>query len=163
MYKVHNKLFNQYILKIIFRSLLLTFLLVAAVKSIAQQPFNPKNGNWTKGLPERFKGEVWIEYFINDTINDFVSSRVFFQPSSRSNWHKHLGKQIIFAIDGEGFYKEKGKPITTLKKGDVVIIEPGTIHCHGSRSHSFMQGVTMNGIGKKESTIWLNHVSEEEL
>jgi quercetin dioxygenase-like cupin family protein len=91
-------------------------------------------------------------------------SKVFFEPHARSNWHYHLGKQIILAIDGEGYYKEKDKPIKKLKKGDVVVIEPGTIHSHGSiNSKKFTQAVMMNGITKKNATTWLNKVTEEEL
>ena len=149
-------------MKINFPFLILTFLL-SSFQSEAQVSVKPERGNWTKGAAERFHGNVWVEYFITDTISDFLSSRVLFEPNARSNWHRHSGKQIIFAIDGEGFYKEKGKPITMLKKGDVVIILPGTIHSHGSTSKSFMQGVMMNDVGKKESTIWMTPASEEEL
>lgn len=129
----------------------------------AQLSGKPENGSWTKGPTDRFKGDVWVEYFINDTINDFLSSRVLFEPKARSNWHKHSGKQIVFAVDGEGFYKAHGKPITILKKGDIVIIEPGTVHSHGSIDKRFMQGVMMNDVGKKETTTWMSVVSEEEL
>ena len=138
-------------------------LLIAASESTAQISTKPDKGNWSKGAPERFKGDVWVEYFINDTISDFVSSRVLFEPGARSNWHKHSGKQIVFAVEGEGYLKEKGKPITLLKKGDVVVIEPGTIHSHGSFKKRFIQGIMMNDVGKKETTTWLNPVLEEEL
>lgn len=127
----------------------------------AQQVDIPNSGNWRKGASDRFKGDVWVEYFVNDSTFDFLSSRVLFDPYARSNWHKHKGKQIIFAIDGEGYYKEKGMPITILKKGDVVIIEPGTVHSHGSLGKRFIQGVMMNEI--KMSTTWLQPVEEDEL
>jgi quercetin dioxygenase-like cupin family protein len=66
-------------------------------------------------------------------------------------------------VDGEGYFKEKGKPMIQLKKGDLVEILPGVIHSHGSLNIQFIQGVMMNGISKKESTVWLNPVIEEEL
>lgn len=137
--------------------------LALTVQSFGQTEGKPEKGNWSKGTADRFIGNVWVEYFINDSTTDFLSSRVLFYPNSRSNWHVHSGKQIIFAIEGEGFYKEKGKPITILKKGDVVIIEPGTIHSHGSMKKNFMQGVMMNDVGKKETTTWMKPVTEEEL
>lgn len=136
---------------------------LCSLGSRGQGIVDPPKGNWTKGSSERFKGDVWVEYFINDTVGDFVSSRVLFAPSARSHWHRHSGRQIVFAVEGEGFYKEKGKTIRTLRKGDVVIIEPGIVHCHGSTDHRFVQGIMMNDIGKKETTIWLGPVSEEEL
>ena len=143
--------------------ILAIILLTLASNSHAQTEGKPEKGSWTKGASDRFVGDVWVEYFINDSTTDFLSSRVLFQPNARSNWHKHSGKQIVFAIEGEGFYKEKGKPITKLKKGDVVIIEPGTIHSHGALTNRFMQGVMMNDVGKKETTIWMKPVSEEDL
>ena len=139
------------------------FSIFLAYKSTAQNSTKPEKGNWTKGPAERFKGDVWVEYFINDTISDFVSSRVLFEPGARSNWHKHSGKQIVFAVEGEGYLKEKGKPITILKKGDVIVIEPGTIHSHGSINKQFTQGIMMNDVGKKETTTWMYPVLEEEL
>ncbi len=143
---------------------ILTFLLlISTYESTAQISTKPEKGNWTKGPAERFKGDVWVEYFINDTISDFVSSRVLFEPGARSNWHKHSGKQIVFVVEGEGYLKVKGKPITILKKGDVVVIEPGEIHSHGSINKRFTQGIMMNDVGKKETTTWLNPVLEEEL
>jgi quercetin dioxygenase-like cupin family protein len=130
----------------------------------AQQNTRPADGNWTKGTADRFIGDVWVEYFVNDSSYDFLSSRVLFEPYARSNWHYHKGKQIIFAIDGEGYYKEKGKPLTILKKGDVVTIQPGTVHSHGSVGKRFMQGVMMNEIrDQRESTKWLQPVDEKEL
>jgi quercetin dioxygenase-like cupin family protein len=118
----------------------------------------------TKGPSERFLGNVWVQYFVNDTTTDFLASKVIFESGARSNWHFHTGRQVILAVDGKGYYKEKGKPIKVLNKGDVVVIEPGTIHSHGSmHSNNFTQVVTMSDIKKKDATTWLNKVSEDEL
>ncbi len=137
--------------------------ILVSFQTIAQSSENPLQGNWAKGPSERFFGDVWVEYFINDSISDFLASRVLFEPKARSNWHKHAGKQIIFGINGEGYFKEKGKPMIYLKKGDLLEINPGVIHSHGSINKQFIQGVMMNGVSKKESTVWLNPVLEEEL
>ena len=118
----------------------------------------------TKGPSDRFTGNVWVDMVISDSGNDYLSSKVYFEPNSRSNWHKHSGRQIIFALSGEGYYKEKGKAIRRLVKGDVVVIEPGVIHSHGSWNGSkFCQSVTMNDIKSENSTTWMNKVSEEQL
>jgi quercetin dioxygenase-like cupin family protein len=137
--------------------------ILVSFQTTAQSSEKPLQGNWSKGSSERFFGDVWVEYFINDSESDFLASRVLFEPKARSNWHKHTGKQIIFGVDGEGYFKEKGKPMIQLKKGDLVEILPGVIHSHGSLNKQFIQGVMMNGISKKESTVWLNPVIEEEL
>lgn len=136
---------------------------LVSFQTVAQSSEKPLTGNWTKGPSERFFGDVWVEYFINDSGSDFLASRVLFEPKARSNWHKHAGKQIIFVIGGEGYFKEKGKPLILLKKGDLVEIPPGVIHSHGSFNNQFIQGVMMNGVSNKESTLWLNPVLEKEL
>jgi 4-carboxymuconolactone decarboxylase len=149
--------------RIILPAILLCLLISISKELKAQQP-SSSPAKLTKGSSDRFTGDVWVDYIVNDTINDFLVSKVFFEPKARSNWHSHVGKQIIMVIDGEGYYKEKGKPIKKLKKGDVVVIEPGTIHSHGSiNSNKFTQAVMMNGITKKDATTWLNKVTEEEL
>jgi len=118
----------------------------------------------SKGSADRFIGTVWVEYYVNDTVNDFLASKVIFEPGARSNWHYHVGKQIVFAVDGEGYYKEKGKPIRILQKGDVVVINPGAIHSHGSiRDRKFVQAILMNGIRTRDATTWLERVRDEEL
>lgn len=146
-------------------TILLVFfsLITGATEIVAQESATASFGNWTKGPSERFKGNVWVQYFVNDTISDFIASRVRFEPNARSSWHKHTGKQIIFAIEGEGYYKELGKPTLVVKKGDVIIIDPNTVHSHGSLGKHFVQGVMMNNITRPNSTTWLSPVSDEEL
>ena len=143
---------------------LLCFVVLLSSKELTAQKSNPQSAKLTKGPSDRFIGDVWVDYIVRDTISDFLVSTVLFEPNARSNWHSHLGKQIILAIEGEGYYKEKGKPIQKLKKGDVVVIEPGTVHSHGSiNSKSFTQGVMMNDIKKVDATTWMNRVTEEEI
>lgn len=146
-----------------YKLIALIVFVLCAQQILAQQDIKPSNGNWSKGPSDRFKGDVWVEYFIKDSASDFLSSRVLFEPNARSNWHKHTGKQIIFAIEGEGYYKEQGKPITKLKKGDVVIIEPGTVHSHGSMGKKFMQSVTMNDVNNPNGTTWMSAVIDKDL
>src|SRR5690349_19922630 len=130
----------------------------------AQQQVNPQSAKLTKGPADRLAGNVWVDTIVRDTIKDYLVSTVLFEPGARSNWHYHLGKQIIFVIDGDGYYKAKGKPMMKLKKGDVVVIEPRTVHSHGSiNGKSFTQAVMMNDIKRDDATTWLNKVTEEEI
>ena len=151
-------------MNMILKIILLIFTTLLYTNSFAQKPSTTLPATLSKGPSERFIGNVWVQYFENDTISDFLSSKVIFEPNARSNWHVHIGRQIIFAIEGTGFYKEKGKATRILNKGDVVIIEPGTIHSHGSsKKNSFTQAVMMNNVNRKDATTWLNPVKEEEL
>lgn len=129
----------------------------------SQEMGMPVGGNWSKGTADKFIGNVWVEYFKSDTTNDFISARVLFEPKARSNWHKHIGVQVIFAVEGEGYYMEKDKPLRILKKGDVVIIEPETIHSHGSCDVMFVQSVVMNKSSQTNATTWLGAVGEEDV
>lgn len=145
-------------------ALLFFILLNGICIDLTAQTISQNNSALIKGSANRFTGNVWVQYFENDTLHDFLASKVIFEPNARSNWHFHQGKQIIFCAEGEGFYKEKGKPMRVLKKGDLVAIEPLTIHAHGSLpTTNFTQAVMMNGIVSKESTTWLNKVSWEEI
>lgn len=144
--------------------IVLLFLCLYSFGSLrAQTPHKPSGGNWTKGPSQRFVGNVWVEYFKNDTTNDFISSRVLFEPWARSNWHKHRGIQVIFAVEGEGYYWEKDKPLKILRKGDVVVIDPETIHSHGSCGKVFVQSVVMNNSSRPDATSWLEPVKDEEI
>ncbi|MGI5990381.1 MAG: cupin domain-containing protein [Lachnospiraceae bacterium] len=57
---------------------------------------------------------------------------VTMEPGAHNNWHTHYGWQILMVTDGEGFYQEKGKKAKHLKKGDVVVVQPGVMHWHGA-------------------------------
>lgn len=59
----------------------------------------------------------------DETFNTSVGN-ITFEPGARNNWHKHPGGQILVATHGTGYYKEKGKPVQLLRKGDVVKILP---------------------------------------
>lgn len=145
------------------RIILLLFILFPAADLSAQTLQKPTGGNWSKGTSDKFVGTVWVEYFKSDTTHDFISARVLFEPNARSHWHKHKGVQIIFAVEGEGYYLEKGKPIRILKKGEVVVIDPETIHSHGACDKMFVQSVVMNKSSQPNATIWLEAVSEDEM
>ena len=60
---------------------------------------------------DHFIGTVWLEMLVReDSINQNSVGSVTFEPGARTNWHSHPNGQIILAIEGEGFYQEKGSP-----------------------------------------------------
>jgi quercetin dioxygenase-like cupin family protein/quinol monooxygenase YgiN len=147
------------------KSSIIYFLILCSVSIGArtQEMAKPDYSKMTKGPSDRFVGDVWVDALDSDTNTDFLSSKVYFEPNARSNWHKHTGRQIVFALSGEGYYKEKGKSLRKLSKGDVVIIEPGTIHSHGSLNSRFCQSVTMNNISSENATTWMGKITDQEL
>ena len=56
----------------------------------------------------------------------YVSNNVTFEPGCRNNYHIHHatkgGGQILICVEGEGWFKEEGKEVVSLKPGDVVTI-----------------------------------------
>ena len=58
--------------------------------------------------------------------------------------------------------KENGKPIQLLRKGDVVIIQPGVKHWHGATPQNGFVQIIMNPDIKNGVVNWLERVTDEE-
>lgn len=109
-----------------------------------------------------FTGNVYLYNLIAaDSINPTAVGNVTFEPRARTKWHIHPGGQIILAVDGEGYYQEKGQPKRTLKKGDAIKCPPNIPHWHGASPHQHFVQVALTNRHLGE-TIWLNEVTEEE-
>lgn len=112
---------------------------------------------------QNFSGTVWVNMNIgeSDGYNTTIGT-VTFEPRARTNWHTHSTGQILFVIDGAGYYQEKGKPAQTIRKGDVVKIPKNVIHWHGASHHSTMRHIAIVPELDKEKTQWLQPVTDEE-
>ena len=111
---------------------------------------------------DHFIGNTWVEMLVlSDSINRNSVGSVTFEPGARTNWHSHPNGQIILAIEGTGYYQEKGSPKRILKKGDAVKCPPNIPHWHGaSDAETFVQiAITSRVDGP---TQWLDPVSEAE-
>lgn len=112
------------------------------------------NGNFT--------GTVYLKTLIEaDSLNSISVGNVTFEPGARSKWHMHPAGQILLAIDGVGYYQEKGKPKKILRKGDVVKCPPNIPHWHGASADAAFVQVAITG-REKGKTVWLDDVTEEE-
>ncbi len=109
-----------------------------------------------------FTGTAYLKQLIMpDSLNNTQVGNVTFEPGARSNWHYHPGGQILLAIDGTGYYQEKGQEIKVLKKGDVVKCPPNVVHWHGaSPDDQFIQVAITSA--KAETAIWLQKVTDKE-
>jgi quercetin dioxygenase-like cupin family protein len=111
---------------------------------------------------ENFKGTAHLKMLIAaDSINPTAVGNVTFEPGARTKWHSHPGGQILLAIDGVGYYQEKGQMKKVLRKGDTVKCPPNVPHWHGaSKDSAFVQvAITNNHLG---ATVWLEEVTDEE-
>lgn len=109
-----------------------------------------------------FIGDVWVHMQVSaDSVNQNSVGTVTFDPGARSNWHSHPNGQIIMALDGEGYYQEKGSAKMIIYKGDVVKCPANTPHWHGASSEkAFIQiAITSRVDGPTE---WLEPVTDEE-
>jgi len=116
-----------------------------------------------KAPTDYFTGIAWIKNLVpaGEPFNTQIGN-VEFEPGARNNWHTHAGGQILLAIEGTGYYQEKGKPIQLLRKGDVVKILPGVKHWHGATPNSAFTHIAVNTNSQKGVVDWLERVTDEE-
>lgn len=119
-----------------------------------------------KGTPAPtayFTGTVWVNINVKpDEGYNINMATVTFEPKGRTNWHTHVSGQILFVIEGTGYYQEKGKPIEVIQKGDVVKIPKNVEHWHGASHESLMRHIALVPDYDKDKTEWLQPVSDDE-
>ena len=59
---------------------------------------------------------------------EVVQVRVDFPPGVFAVRHKHPGEELVYIIEGVLEYQLDGRPLVTLKSGDVLLIPYGTHH-----------------------------------
>jgi len=59
---------------------------------------------------------------------EVIQVRVDFDSGYVAPRHTHFGEEIIYIIEGTLVYEVEGRPPTTYKAGDVLIVPAGAIH-----------------------------------
>ena len=59
---------------------------------------------------------------------EVIQVRVDFDPGYVAPRHTHFGEEIIYVLEGTLVYEVEGRPPTTYKAGDVLIVPAGAIH-----------------------------------
>ena len=112
---------------------------------------------------EYFTGNVWVNMNVKpDEGYNINMGTVTFEPKARTNWHTHTSGQILFVIEGIGYYQEKGKSIQLIQKGDVIKIPKNVKHWHGASHNSLMRHIALVPEFDKDKTEWLEAVNEQE-
>ncbi len=112
---------------------------------------------------DQFTGDAFLSPLVSrDKNNDFTVGSLIYEPKTRSYWHSHPKGQILIILEGEGLYQEKGKPIRTLKKGDVVIAPENTPHWHGASATNKMVDIAITNYKGDDQATWLQPVTDEE-
>lgn len=110
-----------------------------------------------------FKGTVWVSpLLLADSTFNVQAASVVFEPKAHSKWHLHPGGQTLMALEGTGYYQEKGKPIQILQKGDVVKCPPNVEHWHGASHDSWFVQLAITPEHPKGRVIWLQEVMEAD-
>lgn len=108
-----------------------------------------------------FTGTVWVNMNVKPEEGYNINmGTITFGPKARTNWHTHTSGQILFVIEGIGYYQEKGKPIQLIQKGDVVKIPKNVKHWHGASHNSSMRHIALVPEFDKDKTEWLEPVSD---
>jgi len=109
-----------------------------------------------------FTGNAWLNNLMTaDSLNQNAVGSVTFEPGARTSWHSHPAGQIILALQGIGYYQEKGKPVEIIHKGEVVKCPHNIPHWHGASPDSEFIQVAITG-RENGPTIWMEPVSDEE-
>jgi 4-carboxymuconolactone decarboxylase len=108
-------------------------------------------------------GTVWVSMNVkpDEDYNTNIET-VTFERNARTNWHSHASGQILFVIEGIGYYQEKGKSIQIIQKGDVVKIPKNVMHWHGASHQSSMCHIAIITDFDKDITQWFEPVNDEE-
>jgi quercetin dioxygenase-like cupin family protein len=110
------------------------------------------------GPAEWFTGQVWLdEITAGGSPPGVVAMNVRFSPGARTAWHTHPHGQVLHVTEGVGRVQSEGGPVTEMRAGDTVHIEPGVPHWHGAAPGSFMTHLAI-----AHGTEWGHHVSDAE-
>lgn len=130
------------------------------VASTGEQAIFPKGRRVPEG---NFTGAAWVHPLIeSDSAFNIPVASVTFEPGARTHWHTHAGGQGLIAIDGIGYYQEKGKPIQILRKGDAVKCPPNTRHWHGASPEVGFVQIAVTPNTAKGRVTWLQPVTDEQ-
>jgi quercetin dioxygenase-like cupin family protein len=143
--------------------LLLSLIVLAACNNKAEMNNSNNELVFPKGekiTNDNFTGTAYLQMLIAaDSLNPTAVGNVTFEPGARSKWHSHPAGQILLAVDGVGYYQEKGQPKKILRKGDAVKCPPNVPHWHGASPDTAFVQIAITGREKGE-TVWLEAVTD---
>lgn len=109
--------------------------------------------SWAEG--EIFTGEGWVDPVLAE--GDGVAAyNVFFAPEARTNWHRHLGGQMLLITAGSGVVVSRRSGAVHVRAGDIVWTEPNEDHWHGASRLSYLSHFAVS-LGE---TRWLESVDD---
>lgn len=118
----------------------------------------------TKGTPDRFVGDVWIDRLTDAELPSRLRVNVVrFAPGARNAWHAHAVGQTLHVTEGIGRVQSRGDDIVEIRAGDTVVTPPGEWHWHGAAPDHFMTHLAMwEAPEDGPESEWGEHVSDED-
>ena len=118
----------------------------------------------TKGPPDRFIGDVWLDLIVRGEAPSRVrSSIVRFAPGARNAWHVHAVGQTLHVLDGLGRIQARGGELLEIRAGDTIVTPPGEWHWHGAAPDHFMTHLTVyEAADDGAETDWGDQVPDAE-
>lgn len=87
---------------------------------------------------------------------------VTFEPGAHSDWHTHPAGQYLVVESGVGLTQQWGKPMQTIRPGDVVWCPPGVKHWHGATPTTAVTILTITGTVDGKNVTWMEKVSDAQ-
>ena len=117
----------------------------------------------TFGSAEYFTGRVRVDpLFAPNADIDASGAYVTFEPGAHSAWHTHPAGQRLVVTSGIGLTQEWGKPVQTIRQGDVVWCPPGVKHWHGAAPNSAMTHLAVGKAVNGKSVTWMEKLTDEQ-
>jgi quercetin dioxygenase-like cupin family protein len=105
---------------------------------------------------EIFTGKGWVDPVLSD-VDEVAAYNVFFTPEARTNWHRHLGGQMLLITAGSGVVVSRQSGAIHVRAGDIVWTEPNEEHWHGASPLSYLSHFAVS-LG---DTQWLEAVDDD--
>ncbi len=116
--------------------------------------------------PEQFTGEVWLDPVAaaREEGQRMIVATVRFAPGARTAWHSHALGQTLHITQGVAWVQARGGEKVEAHPGQTLYCPPGEEHWHGAAANVSMEHLAMLDAADDPatSTIWLEHVTEEE-
>ena len=112
----------------------------------------------------RMTGRAWIRHL--GSISEPAGVRMakaYFEPRSRTVWHRHWKGQILHVLDGVLLIQERGRAPEAYHPGDAVACEPNVWHWHGASSVGLLSVIAVIETNEEgQDADWGDPVSDEE-
>lgn len=107
-------------------------------------------------------GNIKISGIITSQEKNNMIVYALYEPYSPGDWHTHGNRQMLFVVDGKGYYQEENKPVKKLKAGDIIVSEPNIKSWHGSTKDSQLEVIYVTQYNDNNWIKINEPVSEEE-